>query len=1029
MKSNENLLVPLKKKFKKHISAEVPGWRPQGRVQSEEIRPENKLPLFLESRSEYNRDLRYPKTKPSIENKNFQVLSKKPKGKFTVFLANPREECLDYEQKKEFERIQGKNILLGEIVVKNDPIEVKSSIVLSSSPMPKSLSQPYIAKSKSNSISYNNINTGFKGITPFKRPSQMNSQTTRDYQKNLKTVKNNRLQELIPDPSSRTESAIIMPKHQTLLDLHVNAVRSGEIQTKNEAKILLENTISNGVVSGKESKNMKKFTLSLAREDRGVEEKNSDFRDKNIDLDEMNKEFEGKNKKIKEKNKDFEGRNKDFKVENVKSQMEEKEFVEETTKKGLEDCEREEKERKNVVEKDEKKRKFEKRSEKKSSTMIRKKEGFQKGSEKARLSMIFDKELEKSPRNMKLNVKNLLSVEIVTDGNAMQRPKTVMDQCENMQNEFNPHLSINKLEFKSPNQNPSKSPQFPRKNQKTLKKYRKNTEANKKTFVNNPGPSNAFSLKIFKKKEKNLQKSITVSPIPDNQETKVPQTSSLSNSEIENPEKTNLIRVPTLKKILEIGQNGGILPSSISSRASLDVIIEDPTSNPSNLINKSFRKTEENSKTDKKSMDLNKDFEIFQKRAKDHKQSLGVLKTTESSYETHNQSSKNQRKSNIIPSFRLNLLKNDSELSVSNSEEQLEKSAKTLSRMSKVIKDKKAFVTRAEDLKHLGKQLSKVAKRQKERPSKIVKNPKEPKKKSESSSDDSFFESSDNYSSRSDESIGDYMSEIRKKSRNYELNQLDLLRASVLKMKAEENIENTKEDLLRKNTEKVEIYSESESNDTVLDIESEMQTLFKEKCFTLNKFAFSPQIAFNFPMKYEAGRSENINDIEVNEYNIDSAAFNSNLLRKRFLGVNTADNFVARQNRKLEILELEGMLPIEVHYKRLKLFEKMRKRDRNAQTRGKVVEIGGKPKLTFSNLTQRSTRKSKSKLWNYDKDLVKSGGSNLVNDELHSKERIYCRVKNIFDLDFLSLRRRGSADLISKHLDENVGILGKIRNN
>ena len=47
-----------------------------------------------------------------------------------------------------------------------------------------------------------------------------------------------------------------------------------------------------------------------------------------------------------------------------------------------------------------------------------------------------------------------------------------------------------------------------------------------------------------------------------------------------------------------------------------------------------------------------------------------------------------------------------------------------------------------------------------------------------------------------------------------------------------------------------------------------------------------------------------------------------------------------------------------------------------------------------------------------DIDIIKCGGSNQVIDEIHSSERIYCRLKNMFNLEALSLKRRSSLSSI-----------------
>ena len=136
-------------------------------------------------------------------------------------------------------------------------------------------------------------------------------------------------------------------------------------------------------------------------------------------------------------------------------------------------------------------------------------------------------------------------------------------------------------------------------------------------------------------------------------------------------------------------------------------------------------------------------------------------------------------------------------------------------------------------------------------------------------------------------------------------------------------------------------------------------------------------------------------------------------------------------NKNLEVLKLEELLPSELNHKRVKDFEKMRKKERIFKNRGKITEIGGKQKKTFSNLVKNSLteRKLAEKKKFSDDFIIKSGGSDRVSDELHSCERIYCRVKDIYDLNYLSKKRTGSAELLIKGLQNDFLKLERICNN
>ena len=260
----------------------------------------------------------------------------------------------------------------------------------------------------------------------------------------------------------------------------------------------------------------------------------------------------------------------------------------------------------------------------------------------------------------------------------------------------------------------------------------------------------------------------------------------------------------------------------------------------------------------------------------------------------------------------------------------------------------------------------------------------------------------------------------KKSSILYELNHLDLLKQALLPNKKilnnlDENHtqkESTKSE--EKKANEFESVSDSELIDNI-DINKELGALFKDRNLTINKFMFSPQVTFRFTQKYDVNPGVNVNDIEINEYNMNSIGYDSNIQKNKFLHTKVSNNFLnlSSKNKYLEMIDLDELLPVEVHRKRIKNFEKTRKKERILMNRGKVVEIFGKPILTFSGLKYRknSIKNEKKNSFN-DIDIIKCGGSNQVIDEIHSSERIYCRLKNMFNLEALSLKRRSSLSSI-----------------
>ena len=274
----------------------------------------------------------------------------------------------------------------------------------------------------------------------------------------------------------------------------------------------------------------------------------------------------------------------------------------------------------------------------------------------------------------------------------------------------------------------------------------------------------------------------------------------------------------------------------------------------------------------------------------------------------------------------------------------------------------------------------------------------------------------------------------RKKSINYELDHLDYMKHMFSQLHDEKTIKESQKfgtDQGIINDKQSDLLNESEEKDN-FNIYEDLENIMRNKHFSVTNFAFSPQVTFKFAQRYEINPGINVNDIEINEYNMDPSAFDNYLLKNKFLSRKnqTRQNYVS-SNKNLEVLKLEELLPSELNHKRVKDFEKMRKKERIFKNRGKITEIGGKQKKTFSNLVKNSLteRKLAEKKKFSDDFIIKSGGSDRVSDELHSCERIYCRVKDIYDLNYLSKKRTGSAELLIKGLQNDFLKLERICNN
>ena len=197
-----------------------------------------------------------------------------------------------------------------------------------------------------------------------------------------------------------------------------------------------------------------------------------------------------------------------------------------------------------------------------------------------------------------------------------------------------------------------------------------------------------------------------------------------------------------------------------------------------------------------------------------------------------------------------------------------------------------------------------------------------------------------------------------------------------------------------------------------------------------NHFVFTPQVSFKFAQNYDAKPSNNVNDVEINEHSMDANMFECSIMKKRFLSSLALGSLSAGKNQinNLQMLGPGELLPIEAHRRRIKTFEKMMKREMAMQTKEKV-QVGGKPKLTFSNIVAVSKPKSASKTTKIsDKAIIRGGGSNHVLDGQEYSERLYCRIKDIYNLSALSIRRHNSADILLKNLENNFHIFEKIVN-
>ena len=201
-----------------------------------------------------------------------------------VYLARARNEELDYEKKTEFERVSGKNIIIGSLGSKSMPKMLENSshpCILNKEP-PKSVVQKSSLPKKITlkRLSISNIGTELKGFSGSTEENTLQSSERTSKEQCVQTSLPN-LQEcskeiITTSFPTRVGSAILMPNHKTLLDLYVKRVFSGEVSSKNEAKELINSVLSSGsIVEYPSKKNSKsKFILNLnSKTQKNAEEK------------------------------------------------------------------------------------------------------------------------------------------------------------------------------------------------------------------------------------------------------------------------------------------------------------------------------------------------------------------------------------------------------------------------------------------------------------------------------------------------------------------------------------------------------------------------------------------------------------------------------------------------------------------------------------------------------------------------------------------------------------------------------------
>ena len=233
------------------------------------------------------------------------------------------------------------------------------------------------------------------------------------------------------------------------------------------------------------------------------------------------------------------------------------------------------------------------------------------------------------------------------------------------------------------------------------------------------------------------------------------------------------------------------------------------------------------------------------------------------------------------------------------------------------------------------------------------------------------------------------------KNRNYdrilfELNHPELLRKAENSEKVEE-IDEKKEENVEEDAEKLESSCDS------IDVKREMDFITRNKHFSMNNLAFNTPITCRFAPKEEFHSVANVNEMDINEFNVDNENLNFYMMKKRFLNGKRFsmdvgdDEFYGR----LEVLDLEQWLPGEYQNMRMRDLERRRRMIKMLKSKSEKVETGKEVKYSFSNLIKDVKNKGFRLKGNIRfAEKIKMLAKNVARStELDSDEKMYMRIK------------------------------------
>lgn len=252
------------------------------------------------------------------------------------------------------------------------------------------------------------------------------------------------------------------------------------------------------------------------------------------------------------------------------------------------------------------------------------------------------------------------------------------------------------------------------------------------------------------------------------------------------------------------------------------------------------------------------------------------------------------------------------------------------------------------------------------------------------------------------------------KNRNYdrilfELNHPELLKKVENAEKVEE-IDEKKEENAEEEVEK------NESSCDSIDVDREIGYLTRNKHFSMNNLAFNAAITCRFAPKEEFHTVANVNEMDINEFNVDHENLEFHMMKKRFLNGKRFsmdvgdDDFYGR----LEVLDLEQWLPGEYQNMRMRDIERRRRMIKMLKSKSEKVEIGKEVKYSFSNLIKDVKNKGFRLKGNIRfAEKIKMLAKNVAcSEDLDSDEKIYMRIKGAEEFKKIEEKEMNARELL-----------------